>query len=66
MLTISWDAFLKQNSFPREYNAIKVKELVRNGMISPYALVEYLEDSNSMLFDTPVIGAEMGKMDTLY
>ena len=53
------DAFLKQNRFPREYNAIKVKELVRNGMISPYALVEYLEDSNSMLFDTPVIGAEV-------
>jgi photosystem II stability/assembly factor-like uncharacterized protein len=57
------DAFLKQNSFPREYNAIKVKELVRNGMISPYALVEYLEDSNSMLFDTPVIGAEMYKSE---
>ena len=53
------DAFLKQNRFPRDYNAIKVKELVRNGMISPYALVEYLEDSNSMLFDTPVIGAEV-------
>ena len=53
------DAFLKQNRFPREYNAIKVKEFVRNGMISPYALVEYLEDSNSMLFDTPVIGAEV-------
>jgi len=53
------DAFLKQNRFPREYDAIKVKELVRNGMISPYALVEYLEDSNSMLFDTPVIGAEV-------
>ena len=57
------DAFLKQNRFPREYNAIKVKELVRNGMISPYALVEYLEDSNSMLFDTPVIGAEMYKSE---
>jgi len=53
------DAFLKQNRFPRDYDAIKVKELVRNGMISPYALVEYLEDSNSMLFDTPVIGAEV-------
>ena len=53
------DAFLKQNRFPREYDAIKVKELLRNGMISPYALVEYLEDSNSMLFDTPVIGAEV-------
>ena len=53
------DAFLKQNRFPRDYNAIKVKKLVRNGMISPYALVEYLEDSNSMLFDTPVIGAEV-------
>jgi len=57
------DAFLKQNRFPREYNAIKVKELVRNGMISSYALVEYLEDSNSMLFDTPVIGAEMYKSE---
>ena len=33
--------------------------MVTNGDISPYSLVEYLEDSNSLLFDTPVIGAEV-------
>ena len=51
--------FLRNNRFPIEYSVDKIKTMVTNGDISPYSLVEYLEDSNSLLFDTPVIGAEV-------
>ncbi len=51
--------FLRNNRFPIEYSVDKIKTMVTNGNISPYSLVEYLEDSNSLLFDTPVIGAEV-------
>lgn len=51
--------FLRNNRFPKEYSVDKIKTMVTNGDISPYSLVEYLEDSNSLLFDTPVIGAEV-------
>ena len=53
--------FLRSNRFPTEYNVDKIKNMVTNGDISPYSLVEYLEDSNSLLYDTPVIGAEVYK-----
>ena len=53
------EKFLKNNRFPNIYNASKIKEMVRVGDISPISLVEYLEDSNTLLFDTPVIGAEV-------
>ena len=53
------EKFLKNNRFPNIYNALKIKEMVRIGDISPNSLVEYLEDSNTLLFDTPVIGAEV-------
>ncbi len=51
--------FLRNSRFPTEYSVDKIKTMVTNGDISPYSLVEYLEDSNSLLFDTPVIGAEV-------
>lgn len=51
--------FLKENDFPEKYSAEEVKTLVEEGNIKPIALVEYLEDANSQLFDTPVIGAEV-------
>ena len=53
--------FLISNRFPTEYNVDKIKNMITNGDISPYSLVEYLEDSNSLLYDTPVIGAEVYK-----
>ncbi len=53
--------FLKNNRFPEKYDAKKVKDMVRNNEISPIALVHYLEDANTLLFDTPVIGAEVYK-----
>ncbi len=55
--------FLKANRFPKKYNADKVIAMVKADKIKPVALKEYLEDANSLLFDTPVIGAEVYKTD---
>ena len=51
--------FLRSNRFPSEYKSDKIKKLVTDGSIDPISLVEFLEDSNSLLYDTPVIGAEV-------
>jgi photosystem II stability/assembly factor-like uncharacterized protein len=51
--------FLENNGFPEKYSAEKVIKMVKKDEIVPLALVEYLEDANSLLFDTPVIGAEV-------
>ncbi|MEL7147501.1 MAG: hypothetical protein AAFO69_14095 [Bacteroidota bacterium] len=53
--------FLNDNGFPRKYNAPDIKVQVSTGAINHLALVEYLEDANSLLFDTPVKGAEVYK-----
>lgn len=53
--------FLKDNRFPKKYGIKKVKGMVKSGEITPLALVEYLENANSLLFDTPVTGAEVYK-----
>ncbi len=53
--------FLKTNRFPKKYPADKVIKMVKTDKIKPIALVEYLEDANSLLFNTPVIGAEVYK-----
>lgn len=52
-------AFLRSNRFDRKYTAKKVKSMVKVGKILPSALVEFVEDANSILFDTQVIGAEV-------
>ena len=57
------NAFLEEKEFPGKYNAASVKEMVKNGKIKPSALAEYLEDANSMLFDTDVLGAELYRSD---
>lgn len=53
--------FLKTNGFQEKYRAQNVKQLVRSGSVKPIDLAKYLEDANSLLFDTPVIGAEVYK-----
>ncbi|NND25219.1 MAG: glycosyl hydrolase [Flavobacteriaceae bacterium] len=53
--------FLKNNGFQEKYRADNVKQMVRNGSVKPVDLAKYLEDANSMLFDTPVVGAEVYK-----
>lgn len=51
--------YLRDNRFPREYNTKAIIGMVKSGKIMPKALVEYIEDANSLLFDTPVIGLEV-------
>ncbi len=51
--------YLSSNDFPEKYTVDKVFEMVKNGEITPLALVEYTEDANSQLFDSPVVGAEV-------
>src|SRR6187399_1382526 len=53
--------FLEDNGFPEKYTVDTVKSLVKTDKIKPVTLVEYLEDANSLLFDTQVIGAEVYK-----
>jgi photosystem II stability/assembly factor-like uncharacterized protein len=51
--------FLNDNDFPEKYSVDKVFDMVRDGKIVPAALADYLDDANSLLFDTPVVGAEV-------
>ena len=55
------NTFLKTNNFQEKYRAENVKQMVRSGHVKPIDLAKYLEDANSMLFDSPVIGAEVYK-----
>ncbi len=57
------NAFLKTHDFQEKYRADNVKNLVRAGTVRPKDLAKYLEDANSMFFDTPVIGAEVYRSD---
>lgn len=53
--------FLKTNGFQEKYKAENVKQMVKDGGVKPIDLAKYLEDANTLLFDTPVIGAEVYK-----
>ncbi|MAP54016.1 glycosyl hydrolase [Altibacter sp.] len=53
--------FLRMNGFQEKYKAENVKNMVRGKTVQPVDLAKYLEDANSLLFDTPVIGAEVYK-----
>ena len=53
--------YLKNNNFQEKYRAESVKQMVKSGTVKPIDLARYLEDANAMLFDTPVIGAEVYK-----
>ena len=55
------NSFLKNNGFQEKYSAENVKQMVRVGTVKPVDLAKYLEDANSMLFDTEVVGAEVFK-----
>lgn len=55
--------YLKSNYFPKKYNAEGLKELMKKKEITPRTIATYKEDANSLLFDTPVIGAEMYRSD---
>ena len=51
--------YLERNGFPAAYTAQSILEMIEGGELEPIALVEYLEDANESLFETPVIGAEV-------
>ena len=53
------NAYLKTNGFQEKYRAKNVKQMVQSGSVKPADLATYLEDANSVMFDTPVIGAEV-------
>ncbi|OZC02910.1 WD40/YVTN/BNR-like repeat-containing protein [Rubricoccus marinus] len=57
------NAFLDANNFPYSYTAESILRDVREGNLEPLALVEFLEDANRALFDTPVVGAEVYRSD---
>lgn len=55
------NTFLKTHDFQEKYRAENVKQMVRSGNVKPIDIARYLENANSMLFDTPVVGAEVYK-----
>ncbi|MGB3548991.1 MAG: glycosyl hydrolase [Saprospiraceae bacterium] len=57
------EGYLKENNFPRDLKPETVRQKLESGDITPLQLVEYLEDANSLLFDTPVKGLEVYALD---
>lgn len=57
------NSFLDDNRFPREYNAVNIKKDMEAGKLKASDLVAYVEDANSLLFNTPVKGGEMYRSD---
>jgi photosystem II stability/assembly factor-like uncharacterized protein len=55
------NAYLRNNGFQEKYVAENVKQMIRADSAEPADLARYLEDANTMLFDTPVVGAEVYK-----
>ncbi len=60
---VDLNQFLKNNGFPKKYDAKKVKKLVEAKEISPIDLKFFLEDANTVMFETPIIGAEVYRTD---
>lgn len=58
---VSLKTFLKSNGFPKKYTLVSVKEMVKKGEAKPIDIANYLENANTLLFDTPVVGTEVFK-----
>lgn len=58
------NTYLRNNRFDRSETATTVKAAVKKGSLKPSHLASYLEDANSRLFNSPVIGAEVYKSTT--
>ena len=52
-------AYLDENGFEEKYDSETVSKMIKEDKIKPIALKEYVEDANRLLFDTPVVGAEV-------
>lgn len=59
------NTYLRDNRFPKKYTASSIKEMVTKNKIVPSDIAYYTENANSLLFDTPVIGAEVYVSDDL-
>lgn len=57
------DTFFLENDFDEKYNDSTVKEMVRTGKIKPTSIYDYLNDANTEMFNTPVIGCEVYRSD---
>jgi photosystem II stability/assembly factor-like uncharacterized protein len=55
--------YLEREGFPKQYSADVVMDMVKKGTIQPAALVDFVDDANAQLFDTPVIGLEVYRSD---
>lgn len=55
--------YLSANRFPRKYDYDTVRKMVADRTIEPVALVEFVEDANTRLFETQVVGAELYRSD---
>ena len=51
--------FLESNNFPKKYTASKITQMVREDKIKVADIASYNDDANSLLFDTPVVGAQV-------
>lgn len=56
-------AYLDRENFPERYSVAVVTKMVSDGDITPEALVDFVDDANAQLFDTPVIGLEVYRSD---
>lgn len=55
--------YLSSNRFPKKYSVKTVRKLFKEEKVKPVDLALYLENANSLLFDTPVVGAELYASD---
>ena len=51
--------FLREKNVPKAYNAEKIKSFVKKGMITPAIIAQMIEDANTRLTKSNVIGAEV-------
>lgn len=55
--------YLSANNFPKEYSFEAVMEMIKGDKIKPLALVEFIEDENTLMFGQPIIEAEVYRSD---
>jgi len=53
------NTYLRSNNFPKKYDAKSVKALISDHKAKASDLALYLEDANTNLFETPIVGAEV-------
>ena len=57
------NSFLRKNNFPKKYTVKSIKNSVKNNELKPSDLKLYLEDANTVMFETPIIGAQVYRSD---